>query len=214
MNDHLVTTILRCPDCRSPVRSAGATSAICDRCGRVIAAIGGVFDLVPGETNVPEEAFYEGVYAEHYGQPAADLEAEWHSKYYPMNEAVRKRVGDVGGKRILLLGNGTSTKELQFLEGGPALLVYSDLSISGPRAIRGRYFPDGRPNMMFAAIDAERLPLRTKVSTSSTAMRSRITCLTSTAFWARSSASLGRQDAPCSWTTHTHRFGREQSVLC
>jgi SAM-dependent methyltransferase len=158
MNEGLVLSILRCPDCRSPLTSAGKGSAACSQCGRVIASIDGVLDLVPREKNVAEEAFYEEVYATEQGGHPSDVEAEWRSRYYPVNEEVRRRVGNAGGKKIVLLGNGTSAKELQFLEDGPTLLVYSDLSLSAPRAVRDRYFPHGRADLIFAAIDGEHLP--------------------------------------------------------
>jgi SAM-dependent methyltransferase len=75
-----------------------------------------------------------------------------------MNRRVLARVGDVRGRVVVLLGNGTSGKELAFLEQDPALLLISDLSPAAVCALRLRWLPDGSPNVVFAAIDALDLP--------------------------------------------------------
>jgi SAM-dependent methyltransferase len=118
-----------------------------------------VLDLLPSRKDVAEEAYYEEVYAGEDRGALTDARAEWASRYYPMNEAVLRRVGDVRDKTVVLLGNGTSEKELLFLDDEPKLLVYSDLSSTAPRLVRERWFPEGRPNLVFAAIDAQQLPL-------------------------------------------------------
>lgn len=130
----------------------------CADCGREVRCIEGVLDLAPCNKDMAEEVYYDQVYAGEEGTPRTDARAEWNSHYYPMNQAVLRRVGNVRGKTVVLLGNGTSEKELLFLEDEPTLLVYSDLSPTAPRSVRERRFPEGRSNLLFAAIDAERLP--------------------------------------------------------
>lgn len=115
-------------------------------------------DLTPRNNGLAEEAYYEEVYAGEHGGSITDVQAEWQSRYYPMNAAVLRRVGTVRGKAVVLLGNGTSEKELMFLDQDPALLVYSDLSPAALRLVRKRRFPEGRRSLVFATIDAQHLP--------------------------------------------------------
>jgi SAM-dependent methyltransferase len=65
----------------------------------------------------------------------------------------------ITARRILLLGNGGSEKELAFLGLNPALLVYSDLSSTAVRALFERYdVAPYRQVLRGAAIDALSLP--------------------------------------------------------
>src|SRR4051794_3484996 len=64
-------------------------------------------------------------------------------------------MGDLAGKDVLLVGNGTSRKELAFLDQHPRRLIYSDLS---PIAVRSVKATISHPALTFACIDANALP--------------------------------------------------------
>lgn len=98
-------------------------------------------------------------YDRRYGSVAPepeDLDALWASTWYPMNATVLEAVGDVTGKAVLLVGNGTSQKELLFARSARRL-VFSDYS---PQAVRvmAEAFPIKNVNYM--SIDANSLPFR------------------------------------------------------
>lgn len=80
---------------------------------------------------------------------------EWDDPHYPMNKLVLRHVGDLAGKDVLLLGNGTSRKELAFLDQRPRRLIFSDIS---PMAIRAVEATISHPALSFACIDATALP--------------------------------------------------------
>jgi ubiquinone/menaquinone biosynthesis C-methylase UbiE len=66
----------------------------------------------------------------------------------------------IEGKRVLVIGNGDSEKELALLSFKPALLIYSDLSSAAVQATFGRYDLSGySPLLLGAAIDALDLPV-------------------------------------------------------
>jgi ubiquinone/menaquinone biosynthesis C-methylase UbiE len=155
--------VFLCPDCRYSV-DVHDHEAHCDRCGWSTGA-DGVLDFVSASASQPEQAHYERVYADvgRHQQAASDLtelEAQWETAYYPMNRRVLERVGPVGGKRLLLLGNGTSTKELFLVTQEPELMIFSDLAPAAVNAVKKRFpLPEVRERVVFAAIDAERVPL-------------------------------------------------------
>ncbi|MGI8801059.1 MAG: methyltransferase domain-containing protein [Solirubrobacteraceae bacterium] len=84
-----------------------------------------------------------------------DLERLWASTYHPVNRVVWDTVGDLRGRDVLLVGNGTSQKELHFLSRAPRRLVFSDYSLEAVEAVRRL---DVAGPIVFAAIDAMRLP--------------------------------------------------------
>lgn len=123
----------------------------------------GVYDLVAASTDRgAEQEFYDSVYGSK--EPAsrrdiAECEALWHCGHQPELRVVRKAVGSVAGKDVLLLGNGASEKELAFLLEAPRMLVYSDLSTCAALRIKRAYdFTSYQDRVMFAAIDAQRIP--------------------------------------------------------
>jgi ubiquinone/menaquinone biosynthesis C-methylase UbiE len=152
---------LRCPQCREAL-DVDATVVACTNCGRVArASEDDILDLLPVSGSAEQEHYDDWYDASRSGPapPLDSLEHHWRSRYYPMNRAVLERVGDVRGKIVLLLGNGTSEQELYFLTRDPAALVFSDLSPVAVRAARDRWADavDGR--VRWAAIDATELPL-------------------------------------------------------
>ena len=151
--------VLRCPTCGSGLCvSDSGRRALCNGCGRDASTTAGVVQFVRDEERRLEQAYYDSVYLESAPNDLNDLHAAWRSLYYPMNRRVLARVGDVRGRVVVLLGNGTSSKELAFLERDPALLVVSDLSPTAVAALRDQWLPHGQPNVVFAAIDALDLP--------------------------------------------------------
>jgi SAM-dependent methyltransferase len=65
----------------------------------------------------------------------------------------------IGNKRVLLIGNGESEKELAFLKFRPAALVYSDLSSAAVKVLFERYDVSAYSGTLRgAAIDALALP--------------------------------------------------------
>lgn len=151
--------MFRCPACGSRVRvSHSGRRAVCSHCGEDAATAAGIVDFVRGDERRHEQAYYDSVYRESASNGLTELHDAWRSLYYPMNRRVLARVGDVRGRVVVLLGNGTSEKELALLEQDPALLVISDLSPAAVSALRQRWLPDGSPNVVFATIDALDLP--------------------------------------------------------
>lgn len=157
----LLPTLL-CPGCgghmrwRDPLHCAG--------CGRKFETVDGVIDLVTDPSRDAERAHYDAEYArdaESSGTPRtlSSLGSIWSDPRASALRLVWERLGRLDGKRILLLGNGSSRKELYFLTQGIELLVVSDLSPEGLRALRGSVDFDGfEDQLLFAAIDALALP--------------------------------------------------------
>jgi ubiquinone/menaquinone biosynthesis C-methylase UbiE len=90
----------------------------------------------------------------------ADLAAVWEHPARPVYEVMRRHLGDLRGRRVLLIGNGGSPFELHLLAGGPQLLLLTDLTAAGVRAVAARVELSGHEDRVcFAAMDAMRLPL-------------------------------------------------------
>jgi SAM-dependent methyltransferase len=164
VKDVRLDSIFVCRVCGSAlVLDEGGRSGRCSSCGQGAPFVSGVLDFGRGQQGEAEQAHYEAIYADSPPEAVADArsawESAWQSLYYPMNRAVLQRVGDIQGRTVVLLGNGTSEKEFFFLAQDPELLVFSDLSLTAVRAVRDRCFPQGRPNLVFAAMDALDLPL-------------------------------------------------------
>jgi SAM-dependent methyltransferase len=123
-----------------------------------------VLNFVRGEEVSGEQAFYDHEYAHTRHAPARSaIESTrrmWDDPWQPQNALVWQMLGDIRGKRILLLGNGHSTKELWLLSQDPAALVYSDLSPVAVANIRDRFdLTEHAGRIAFAAIDAHHIPL-------------------------------------------------------
>lgn len=86
--------------------------------------------------------------------------SEWRDLWAPQDQYVWEALGGIRGKRVLLIGNGDSTKEMYLLTQNPAGLVYSDLSPHAVANIRDQFdTSDYADRLAFAAIDAHELPL-------------------------------------------------------
>lgn len=118
----------------------------------------GVFDFVGASE---EKEYYDSHYAgiRLSTSPVQDLEREWRS--CPEHVLLLESMGRLAGKRILLLGNGTSLKELYLLTLG-ARLVYTDLSLQAVMAVKSALADSElnaySSNVEFHAVDALRLP--------------------------------------------------------
>ena len=108
--------------------------------------------------------FYDLRYESLSGEPrrlsVEELRAEWDAE--TGFQALLAAMGDVRGKKILLLGNGMSSKEFYFVAMG-AKVVYTDLSISGVLRMKGLFSQsdlgkDCPKDIEFHAVDALRLP--------------------------------------------------------
>ena len=122
-----------------------------------------MLDFVTDAARKDEQAYYDEEYSggasTDSGQPLEALGERWQAPNDILSRLVRRYVGDLRGKRVVLLGNGASQRELHFLVERPAALVLSDLSPEAVRAIEVRYSDQlvGQP-ITFAAIDAYDLP--------------------------------------------------------
>ena len=126
----------------------------------------GSYDFVRSKNNCAKEK-------EHYNRKykhsipekklgLKDICEQWYDKSLPHNLILLNSLGDLSGKRILLLGNGTSSKELYFLHQG-ANIVYTDISIDAALFMKNLFSyselrESGYVNIEFHAVDALHLP--------------------------------------------------------
>jgi SAM-dependent methyltransferase len=160
-----VDEVLDCPGCGQRLRlRADPAGPRCAACGWVAGDADGVLDFARDPAVADERAHYEAEYADeapHGRRPISELADLWRHPAKPVNIALDRRIGEIAGKRVVLIGNGGSAKELHFLTRRPRLLLYTDLTTGGVRAVVRRFALDGyRDRVAFAAMDAMRLPLR------------------------------------------------------
>jgi SAM-dependent methyltransferase len=92
----------------------------------------------------------------------AAVAEQWADQTVPWRKTMLKNLGSLAGRRILLLGNGASYKEFQFLTLG-ASVVFTDLSLVAARRAQ-RAFRDSefwslyKERIEFHAVDAMHLP--------------------------------------------------------
>jgi len=122
----------------------------------------GVYDFVAGQHDDKEKRHYDNVYADSSRRTCSveDLRRMWRNE--PGFEQLLESLGDIREKRILLLGNGTSLKELYFLSCG-AECVYTDLSIEAVKHVKSIFDESelrhrGLDRIEFHAVDACRMP--------------------------------------------------------
>ena len=124
---------------------------------------GDIYDFVGATKKYEEKSFYDGEYGKSYvverKTTLDDLESIWKRPYAPQDALVRKMLGDIKAKTVVMLGNGASQKELAFLKDHPKRLVYSDLSPNAAMRIKANVdYGEYQGILRFAAIDAEHLP--------------------------------------------------------
>ncbi len=92
----------------------------------------------------------------------ATVTEPWHDNTVPWRKTMLASLGEITGKRVLLLGNGNSCKEFYFLHLG-AHIVYTDLSLEAVRRAkslfrRSELWGKYRDKIEFHAVDAMHLP--------------------------------------------------------
>jgi SAM-dependent methyltransferase len=154
-------SIFRCPICATSfsLEQAGDLP-----CGHQVMNDQGVLDFVQSEARKEEREFYQSVYEPtETGQPLksiASLQPHWQDPWQPQNQRVFEETGDLKGKKVLLIGNGTSEKELYLLNQKPELLIYSDLTPNAVRNIQQQFdLEEHKERLVFAAVDAHHMPL-------------------------------------------------------
>lgn len=135
----------------------------CSECGRSILVYGNIYDFVGEEVKQGEKDFYDHEYDKSEvvarKETLKELELGWEEPGAPQDALVRKVLGDIKSKIVVMLGNGASKKELSLLQERPKRLVYSDLSSSASMRIKATVDYSGFEDILrFAAIDAEHLP--------------------------------------------------------
>lgn len=91
-----------------------------------------------------------------------DVKRRWKDDRHPSFQVLLSSLGDLHNKSVLLLGNGTSVKELHFLRCG-ANVVYTDLSIRAVTLMQVSLYASGqfeefRDKIEFHAVDALHMP--------------------------------------------------------
>ena len=117
-DDELGAVTFRCPACRNQVGLDALRSvSACPSCGVRLATDDGIVDFVaaaPVVKSRDERAYYDKVYADvrprRSGEARlATLGPRWHGpEAPPERQAAWRRLGDLIGKTVLLLGNGDS----------------------------------------------------------------------------------------------------------
>lgn len=134
----------RCPINGEPLE-AGKDGHLYSPQGRLVFQThGGSFDFAVNEASQKERAFYDSTYANGGWWGGAvegsldnvDFDSLWALE--PCSQHYLKSFGDLKGKQVLLLGNGTSVKELLFVERG-AHVTFTDLSFQGVLYAKQRY---------------------------------------------------------------------------
>jgi len=158
------SALLVCPACRGPLARV-PSQAQCAGCGAVYRGVNGAYDFAAtGAARPDERQHYENKYEARRRGAAAPYDAaawarRWNDAHWPEGQVILRRIGDCRGRVILALGNGASVKELFFAERG-AILLHSDLSLSGPLAAMDAFELAERADRVgFHAMDAYRLPL-------------------------------------------------------
>ena len=151
-----------CPACSAVLQMDGHTEK-CAECNHVLLVNDNVYDFVSATLKQEEKGYYDGEYQkiDVKGNKISldELAKQWNKPGFPQNPLVRKALGDIRGKTIIMIGNGASQKELALLQDSPHRLVYSDLSPIASTRIQAQVDYSGyEKTMRFAAIDAEHLP--------------------------------------------------------
>ena len=160
-----IVTPFRCPACHEPLVITGATRR-CRACDRLSVGPEDVLDLVVDARRGDERAYYEREYAAAPAPTAAqgdlaELGSNWEQLAKPVNRALVRHLGDLTGRRVLLVGNGGKAQELVFLKQNPALLLFSDLAAAGVARVRDSFeLGEHDGQLWFAALDALDIPLR------------------------------------------------------
>lgn len=123
---------------------------------------GGTYNFVSEGNKSEEREHYDAKYKKDLFKPLSveDCRMVWST--WPAFEKHYVSMGDISGKKILLLGNGLSRKELYFLHQG-AKCVYTDLSVEAVKYMKAAFKESefkrsGFDQIEFHAVDACQLP--------------------------------------------------------
>lgn len=135
----------------------------CTRCHKNFLSSRGVLDFVNiDEKQIEERNYYDRVYDKQQisgDKQVEDLISFWTNPWHPQDQLVLDSLGDLKGKRVLLIGNGNSKKELYLLTMKPQALVYSDLSLIAVANVKDEFnLSTYADSIRFAALDAQQLP--------------------------------------------------------
>jgi SAM-dependent methyltransferase len=123
---------------------------------------GTTYDFVSAGTSGEERQFFDRTYKEASARPfSIEMCEELWSREPGFGELLES-LGDISGKRILLLGNGVSLKEFYFIKMG-AKCIWTDLSIHAIKHMKEKFAQSEfhRVNLQdieFHAVDACHLP--------------------------------------------------------
>ncbi len=125
----------------------------------------GVIDFTrPADASLAEQSYYDKQYSqlEPLHITLEEVRYHWFDDTRPENRLLLESLGDVSGKRVLLLGNGTSVMELYLLVLG-ADVIFTDFSLAAVRFMRRNFLvsrlrSEGYDRIQFHAVDALHLP--------------------------------------------------------
>ena len=103
---------------------------------KILRSIGGSYNFVTLYNNSNDLSYYDHYYDNINQNINYKLESLWDQK--TTYKLLHGKIGDVKGKKMLLLGNGTSLKELLFVSEG-ACVVYTDLSMNAIMSVKKYY---------------------------------------------------------------------------
>ena len=161
---------LICPKCQSILAADLFESNIekmnlrCEYCGAEYLNFDGCIDLVI------KKSFERDFYEKRYGRDPSlnkenldfeELKQRWLDPTVPARKIILNAldVNHLGGKNILLLGNGQSAKELYFLKYG-AKVICSDISLAAILDVKNRFvLGNYEDKIVFLGVDAYNIPL-------------------------------------------------------
>lgn len=164
MNEDSMKLKVLCHKCENPIKDvfSGKNSGRylkCYKCGRNYFKLNNSVDLIQKKNK--ERSYYDNYYNTNHINKKKKVGEKYFKKKWYMNDSPGRKVllnylGNINNKNILLIGNGTSEKELYFLFKG-ANLIYTDLSLQAVNFIEQK-FDFNNKNVEFYAIDANNLP--------------------------------------------------------
>lgn len=153
---------LVCPICKKPLQSE-AEAFTCGPCRRRYPLYGEVPDLAPDQEKA-EYQFYRDEYQKALAllsnQPIEldRLEKYWYEPSFPETRRILEALGDLQGKRVLVIGGGRNEMLLYLMVKG-AELTLTDLAFNGPLLLSQRLRISRLPGQVrFAGVDAYHLP--------------------------------------------------------
>jgi len=125
----------------------------------------GCYDFVDSDSETRQEReHYDKEYSKKQikGLSMDMVKSEWFDEMLPWRKTLLESLGNIADKRILLVGNGESSKEIYFQQLG-ATVIFTDLSIEAVKCKRrefelSKFSNNGFAILEFHAVDALHLP--------------------------------------------------------